>query len=343
MNNKISHLEDCVFYGKDSILSLIKMLTSKTKVSLKYDGSPSIFCGKIDGNFFVSTKSIFNVNPKIYRSVDEIDVESDDLKKRLIITFNGLKNMGIHNIIQGDFLFIKDDIRKENIYGKEYYIFHPNTIVYAIPVSEGNKIINKKLGIAFHTSYSNDLKSHCFESTTFDSDSIWTENLDLKFDYIDISKELYRLSKYDICDIENRELLLIYINYCVRNNEIRSVSGFFNFIENRFQKEIDKRSSERGKNIQIEKMKNMLEYFHGIDIQLIFDIQDILIDIKMKIIEKLENIDHTFKTFVLTKDGYKKVGHEGYVVSNGNNIYKLVDRNVFSHNNFNKNVIKGYR
>ena len=45
----------------------------KKNISVKYDGRFSLFTGWDNGDFFVSTKKIFNVNPVIFKTNEEID------------------------------------------------------------------------------------------------------------------------------------------------------------------------------------------------------------------------------------------------------------------------------
>ena len=55
-------------------------------MTVKWDGAPAIFAGidPEDGKFFVAKKSVFNVNPKIYKTEQEID---DDLSGTLNAKF----------------------------------------------------------------------------------------------------------------------------------------------------------------------------------------------------------------------------------------------------------------
>ena len=48
---------------------------SSVNMTVKWDGAPAIFAGidPDDGKFFVAKKSVFNVNPKLYKSNEEID------------------------------------------------------------------------------------------------------------------------------------------------------------------------------------------------------------------------------------------------------------------------------
>ncbi len=90
----LEHLEDEILnYGVDGgraainfLRSLRDMLAgasrSSVSMTVKWDGSPAIFAGidPDDGKFFVAKKSVFNVNPKLYKTAQEID---DDLSGNL--------------------------------------------------------------------------------------------------------------------------------------------------------------------------------------------------------------------------------------------------------------------
>ena len=168
-NLHLEHLEDEILnYGVDGgraainfLRSLRDMLAGNARSSInmtvKWDGAPAIFAGidPADDKFFVAKKSVFNVDPKLYKTEQEID---DDLKGTLNSKFKTalehLGTIGIRGVIQGDLMFT-DDVTKETIDGTSYYTFQPNTIVYAVPVDSdlGTVINNAKIGIVWHTTY----------------------------------------------------------------------------------------------------------------------------------------------------------------------------------------------
>ena len=124
---------------------------------VKWDGAPAIFTGidPSDGKFFVAKKSVFNVNPKLYKTNAEIDADlSGALNSKFKIALAEFPKLGIKNVLQGDLMYT-DDTKTETIDGVKYLTFQPNTIVYAVPVdSKLGKIMNKsKIGIVFHTTY----------------------------------------------------------------------------------------------------------------------------------------------------------------------------------------------
>ena len=178
-NLHLTHLEDlALFQGKEGAqkaISFLKNLTQLAKtssaekfnVTIKWDGSPAIFCGTdpSDGKFFVGTKAVFNKGAKLNKSLDDIAVNHPDVKEegdkaglrdKLKKAFVGLSKLGIKNVLQGDLLFTKGSLKTIQYEGKSYIAFKPNTLTYAVPVNSelAQKIQKADIGIVFHTSYS---------------------------------------------------------------------------------------------------------------------------------------------------------------------------------------------
>ena len=168
-NLHLEHLEDEILnYGVDGgraainfLRSLRDMLAGNARSSInmtvKWDGAPAIFAGidPSDGKFFVAKKSVFNVNPKLYKSVKEIDDDlSGTLNSKFKVALSEFSKLGIKDVLQGDLMFT-DDVETSKIDGVSYFTFQPNTIVYAVPVDSdmGNQIKRAKIGIVWHTTY----------------------------------------------------------------------------------------------------------------------------------------------------------------------------------------------
>ena len=133
---------------------------SSVNMTVKWDGAPAIFAGidPEDGKFFVAKKSVFNVNPKLYKTDAEIDTDlSGALVGKFKVALSELSKLGIKDVLQGDLMFT-DDVETTKIEGESYYTFQPNTIVYAVPLdSKLGKIIRRaKIGIVWHTTYTGD-------------------------------------------------------------------------------------------------------------------------------------------------------------------------------------------
>ena len=169
-NLHLEHLEDEIInFGVDGgraainfLRSLRDMLAgasrSSVNMTVKWDGAPAIFAGidPEDGKFFVAKKSVFNVNPKLYKTDAEIDADlSGALVSKFKIALAEFSKLGIKGVLQGDLMFT-DDVDTTTIDKEKYYTFQPNTIVYAIPVdSDLGAVINKaNIGIVWHTTYS---------------------------------------------------------------------------------------------------------------------------------------------------------------------------------------------
>jgi len=168
-NLHLEHLEDEILnYGVEGgraainfLRSLRDMLAGNARSSInmtvKWDGAPAIFAGidPSDGKFFVAKKSVFNVNPKLYKSLKEIDDDlSGTLNSKFKVALSEFSKLGIKDVLQGDLMFT-DDVETSKIDGVSYFTFQPNTIVYAVPVDSdmGNQIKRAKIGIVWHTTY----------------------------------------------------------------------------------------------------------------------------------------------------------------------------------------------
>ena len=168
-NLHLEHLEDEIInYGVDGgraalnfLRSLRDMLAgssrSSVNMTVKWDGAPAIFAGidPSDNKFFVAKKSVFNVNPKLYKTEAEINDDlSGALNSKFKIALQEFSKLGIKGVLQGDLMFT-DDVEKTSIDGEGFYTFQPNTIVYAVPVDSklGSIIKKSKIGIVWHTTY----------------------------------------------------------------------------------------------------------------------------------------------------------------------------------------------
>ena len=200
-NLHLEHLEDEILNfgvggGRGAInflQSLRDMLSGSSKgsvnMTVKWDGAPAIFAGvdPSDGKFFVAKKSVFNVNPKLYKEESEIDV-SGDLKDKFAIALKEFKKLGIKNVIQGDLMFTQKDLKKEKIDDKTFISFQPNTIVYATPMGSelSGQISKAKIGVVWHTTYEGDNLPSMSAKFGVDIkglkkiDSVWMDNASFK-------------------------------------------------------------------------------------------------------------------------------------------------------------------
>ena len=351
-------------------------------VSVKWDGAPAVFAGidPNDNKFFVAKKGIFNKNPKVYKTDADVDDDtSGDLNKKLKAALQYLPELGIKGVVQGDFLFDSSEIKTKKLKGKPYVTFHPNTIVYAVPAGTeaAKKVKAAKIGIVWHTTYVGKTfetmkASYGVDTTKFrNTKNVWSQDAMLrdmtqftmtKKDTEEVNAHLSncgrifnKISSTTLKQLENDQTLAGYIetfnNTYVRKGEVvgntkTHVDKLIAHIKQKFQKEINKRKSEKGKSAQQKKLDDVLQFFspqNKVSLQMMFDLQKSIVLAKLKIINILNRLNGA-QTFLKTRDGYKVTGQEGYVAIDklGGDAVKIVDRMEFSYANFSPDVIKGW-
>ena len=132
----------------------------------------------------------------------------------------------------------------------------------------------------------------------------------------------------------------------VIGNTSRHVDKLISFINDKFQKEIDKRKTDKGKSAQKAVRDDLLLFFskkNKKSLVQMFELQKVIVLAKLKLINRL-NKSKNIDTFVKTKQGYKVTGEEGYVAIDqlGGDAVKIVDRMEFSYNNFSPDILKGW-
>ena len=358
---------------------------SKSKdigVSIKFDGAPAVFFGyhPVTNKFFVGTKAIFNKTPKINYTNEDIDANhKGDLAVKLKISLEYLKKVCPQNgiIYQGDLMFTKGDLKTLNVNGESFVSCHPNTIVYAVP--ESSKLArtwaSADIGIVMHTRYTGtDIATMqasfgvSVEEFT-KNNKVWLEDAFYKsYDGIlsfspaedkafktiltkannlasKISSSTYKSVSGDI-----NQILNTYNNTFIRNattiDNKQKAEGLSKYISDKFQKEIDKRKTDKAKQTQIDKRDALLNALPSIkELTNIYTLQGYIVELKNQTMSKLNHVS-SLQTFVITAKGEVKVtGHEGYVGLTDSDIptgVKLVDRVEFSFNNFSDDIRKGW-
>lgn len=396
-NVHMEHLEDSVLnLGVDGTRSAINFLRSLrdmlagradrgVNVTVKWDGAPAVFAGidPSDRKFFVAKKGIFNKNPKVYKTDADIDADtSGDLNTKLKLALAELPKLGIKGVIQGDFLYAKEDLKEVDIGGEPHITFHPNTIVYAIPKKSrlAKEILRSKIGVVWHTRYRGD----SFEtmSATFGEEiasglkkvaSVWSvdamykdvsgtatmtaDETALVTSKLSAAGKLFNSISRDTFNgvSQNEERLMrvkTFINSKIRQGErIRNPSSFVSelitYLENYYNGEAEKKKTESGKRSVLAKRDEVMEYFKKTQrsqIVSMFELYNLIIDAKLMIIRKLDKAKRV-GTFLRTADGYRVTEQEGFVAIDklGKNAVKLVDRLEFSKANFSPEYIKGWQ
>ena len=347
---------------------------SGVNVTVKWDGAPAVFAGINPENnqFFVGTKSVFNKNAKINYTPEDVDRNHPigDLNNKLKVALTHLSKLGITDVLQGDLLwYTQDNFTEQVIDGKKYITFQPNTIVYAVPKKDASQILSSKMGIVWHTTYSGDTMEGMsatlsvnmrkltkttdvwYSDATY-KDTSGTANFN-KEETKNITKILsnagkifHKLNPKILQKIVEDEKILILVktfnNTKVKEgqkitNTLRHARELGEYVEEKYQKEIDKLKRPQSKETKTKEMREFVGFFkkHLKDISNIFEMQNLLIFAKDKIISKLEKAKGAMDTFIRTDDGYRITQPEGFVaVDKVGKAVKLVNRLEFSRANF---------
>ena len=385
-NLHLEHLEDEVLNNGingtrgaiNFLQSLRDMLAGSSKksvnVTVKWDGAPAIFAGINPENdkFFVGTKGVFNVTPKVNYTDADIDKNHSaaGLNAKLKVALKYLPKLGITDVLQGDMLFTQDDLTTETIDGIPHITFTPNTITYAVPKESASKIEKSKMGIVWHTTYSGtklqDMRASFganIKGLTKTND-VWFTDADYKdtsgtvnFNKSETDKitavlslagKTFRkmtanfmkqlMSRQDIVT-----LIKTYHNVKVRegqkiSNTTKHTSDLINYIGVKLQKNIDSVKTPKAKQTKKQTKDAVVGFLSSNkkSLQSIFDMQNQLVDAKNMVIRKLESAKGVMDTFIRTENGYRVTPAEGFVaIDQMGSAVKLVDRMEFSRANFN--------
>ena len=394
-NLHLEHIEDEVLNnGVDGTRQAINflrglrdMLAGSTKsgkqvrITVKWDGAPAIFAGINPENkkFFVGTKGVFAKNAKLNYTPEDIDKNHpgdgyESLNYKLKLCLQYLPELNIKGVVQGDLMYIPEQLKDETIDGVDYLIFKPNTIVYAVPKDSdlAKQISTSKLGIVFHTRYVGESLPEM--DANFDVDvSQMTQTPNVWFrdaEYEDVSgsasmteKEtaqitgilsgagrLFRQLNPNILKyIQNHKDVNIQIK-AYTNTKIREgrpienpdahARGLIIYLKQKFDKELNKLKTEKARLRKQQAQKEFLRFFQSNVRQLsqIFEMQNMLIACKILILRKLEQVKTMTKTFLQDDDGFRVTNPEGFVAVDklkSDQYVKLVDRLEFTRQNFN--------
>ena len=394
-NTHLEHVEDDIINrgskGGQNAINFLKSIRNmlagssgkKVNMTVKWDGAPAIICGvnPENGKFFVGTKSVFNVNPKInYTSSDISKNHGGELGNKLKIALRELAKLNITGILQGDFLFSKSDLKTASIDGESMITFTPNTITYAVPVNSniGKRIKRARMGIVFHTSYSGkkmkDLRAGFGTvsgksgiSSVFLADAAYRDvsgsakltkselssfNAKLRMAEGSLLKAgpmLDTMAKTDSLSVGFR--LKTFFNFYIRNTQgnmakVKTLVDMFrDYYENTVTTEINAKKSDKGKQKYKDILETNLKFIDKNRQALYFAIAShvTLQNAKNFLVSKLSEIQ-SIGHFLRTSTGYKVTAPEGFVaVDRGAGAVKLVDRLEFSRANFtaDKDWVKG--
>lgn len=389
-NTHSTHIEDlCITHKKQGISKAlggilhikkqfgVSKSNSMPSVTIKIDGAPAIIAGWLSDSFFVATKSLFNKEPKINFSDEDIDANhTGGLAEKLKLALRYLKPViPKGKIYQGDFLFDSSTRKSKVINGIDSWAWQPNTIQYSVDKGTklGKTIGNAKFGIIFHTEYFSDginptsirLKGFGVKEESLNkSKDVWFIDAfhhDLGSITAFSENEDKQLKKYEniILSTQNKvdwnfdsnveKNIMTFINTYIRNNRIQpepkiKAQEFKTYIAEKAQKAINDKKSERGKQNEVKKWESTIEYANNEkSLEALFTIHNALTEMKLMIINKLDSLK-TIKTFLVKTNGDIEVtGNEGFVLTRTSaSGAKFVNRYQFSLANFSPEYKKGW-
>ena len=375
-NVHLEHLEDEILNGGyagfqravASVRGVMETLSANEPnsydITVKWDGAPAVFAGidPSNGKFFVATKSLFNVTPKVNYTDADIDANhsAPGLNSKLKLALKHLSKLGIRGVLQGDLLFDQDTLQRESIDGKGYLTFRPNTITYAVdPKSSlGKRMSAAKIGVVFHTAYEGD--SIQTLQARFNPDlsglkkprDVWYDNATLRFangsglftaaetqgvqrriavvmrTALGLRKTLTAIS----ANQGVRDGMKQYINSLVMSGKSSAnadVNDMLVFLQRKAQAGRKRPSTAPTPTmVWIKTNRNQVAQ--------VFSLHNSLTQLKMMVLQKLGSLKGEVGTFIRDGKGYRVTSPEGYVAIDrmSNSAVKLVDRLDFSQANF---------
>lgn len=330
-----------------------------TKITMKYDGSPSVVFGRNpeNGKFFVASKSAFNKNPKINYTEDDIERNHGHAPGLVAKLKSALKHLPKvtpkKGVFQGDIMHTPEDVHEHD--GK--VSFTPNTITYSSAKNSphGKMALASKVGIAVHTKYNGktmeDMKAeYAPDLNEFkhhpDVHLISTEHALDRLNYTPQQQTRFiramtaaathnkKATEETYQAIKGHEIpLKTYINHTVRVGTNPTVEGFMNHYAKSHQKKIEGVKTPKAKAIKTAEMQHALTHVQA-NAQHFKNVLD-----QHKHLQKAKDVlAHALSTnaeFEHHIQG-KKSKPEGFVVVRHNRPTKIVDRREFSAANFNR-------
>lgn len=368
----LEHLEDHpINAGHEGVMHALQNLAdvhralrgkpSKSKITMKYDGSPSVIFGRHpeNGKFFVASKSVFNKNPKLNYTPEDIEKNhghAPGLVEKLKAALEHLpKVTPPRGVFQGDIMHTRGDIHE----GPGKVSFTPNTITYSANKGSkhGKAALASKIGVAVHTAYKGDNLQDMEAQYAPDfghfnnHPDVHLISTEHNLDHVNYEKDHQKQFKDHLkasmkaarqmgpegheAVAGHRIPLKTYINSTIRNGTHASVDDFIKHYANSHQKKIDAVKTQKSKDAKTVEMQRAIQdvldnkhhFQHALNLH--NHLQKAK-DVLTNSLSSTSEFDHHIRG--------KKSKPEGFVVVRNNRPTKFVDRREFSAANFNKDA-----
>lgn len=333
------------------------------KMTMKYDGSPSVVFGHHpeNGKFFVASKSAFNKNPKINYTPEDVDKNhghapglADKLKGALKHFPKVAPKEGVY---QGDLMYTHDDLKKHKD-GK--VSFTPNTITYTAKGDKADAIKKSKIGVVVHTKYEGDKLSsmsahHNVSGSEFGQHpDVFHHTADYDASGAHYSKESqanfnkhmsaaraihaeHKGKMYKATSMHHGDggHLATYINQTVREGTTPSAEGLKSHIAGKYEKIVSKLKTEKAQNVKLGELKGHLDHIkkHQDHYDNLLKMHGHLQSAKNELVKSLESNEGSYE-HAINGEASKP---EGFVYNHTHNGVteptKLVNRAEFARQN----------
>jgi len=335
----------------------MKSGAKSNKLTMKYDGSPSVVFGHHphNGKFFVASKSAFNKNPKINHTHEDIEKNhghAPGLAEKLHAALDHLpKVTPKKGVYQGDIMHTHGDLKESKV------SFTPNTITYTAHGKEADKIKKSKIGVVVHQQYHGDDLSTMKATPHTDHKTSFKEHPDVFHHGADHDTSKINYSHHDqeefhhhmaaakhIHDTYGKKMyaatakhqgdgghLTTYINHTVRTGEAPTSEGLKKHIREKYNKLIDKAKSEKGKKAKESEANEHINHIekHKEHYDHLFTMHHHLQKAKDTLVRNLEQHEGDYEHHI----DHTKSKPEGFVISHEDKPTKLVNRKEFARQN----------
>jgi hypothetical protein len=335
------------------------------RVETKVDGAPAFHIFKDnEGRIGVGTKSIFNKEPKLNFTEEDIDRNHGhapglaDVLKQLLTHAHKMvpSDMKPGEIYKGDFLYGGGDTDRSVSTDENFHSFQPNTLRYKVPVDSaaGAKVANAKIGVALHTFFGPDgvagpidskrrakLMDHPdvynYDPTVNVKPTNYSPEEQRAFEqHSEAARKAYNRIKPEVYDqlTGHDQHMRTFTNSRVREGAEgpAKVEDYLNFLNQRANKDIGSVKTQAAKDRKSKQHAALMQQItqNSKDVQNIFNLHHHLQQAKNVLVGVA---DKNSNEAVELPNG-EATSHEGYVSTKGASQAKFVNRAEFSRNNF---------
>jgi hypothetical protein len=373
----LEHPEDLVYDGHEGVgladqhLRMMhnhlvgRKRETPDRVETKVDGAPAFHIFKDnEGRIGVGTKSIFNKDPKLNFTEEDVDANHGHapglaaVLKQLLTHAHKMvpPDMKPGEIYKGDFLYGNGDTGRSVNTDENFHSFQPNTLRYKVPVDSpaGAKVANAKVGVALHTFFGPDgvagpidskrrskLIDHPdvynYDPTVNVKSTNYSPEEQRTFEeHSEAARKAYNRIKPEVYDqlTGHDQHMRTFTNSRVREGAEgpAKVEDYLDFLNKRANKDIASVKTQAAKDRKTNQHAALMQQItqNSKHVQNIFDLHHHIQQAKNVLVGVA---DKNSNEAVELPNG-DATSHEGYVSTKGASQAKFVNRAEFSRNNF---------